>query len=164
MTWAQLVKNVYLAGDGVRVLGAMAPSGGQAAASSLFDLGLPFNKPTALAPCRDAAHVRARHRESLPWPHEQVAAIPDTTHLSLWSDYGRELRASVTDLMFARRETVPRHSPASVWDVVRADSAGLASQEIVAAASVTPIRVQAEYGAGSSETATDRVSEENSCG
>jgi NADPH-dependent 2,4-dienoyl-CoA reductase/sulfur reductase-like enzyme len=138
------VKKVYLAGDGVRVLGAdgAEAAGKLAATALLFDLGRPVDK----AQLRSLQTEMRRHvrfsrgiAKAFPWPHEQVAAIPDTTLICRCEAItAGELRTSVTDL---NSPEVNRAKAFSRVGMGRCQGrfCGLASQEIVAAANAAPI-------------------------
>jgi NADPH-dependent 2,4-dienoyl-CoA reductase/sulfur reductase-like enzyme len=138
------VKNVYLAGDGVRILGAdgAEAAGKLAAAALLFDLGLPIAKAEVRSlKAEMRRHVRFAQgiAKAFPWPHEQVAAIPDTTLICRCEAItAGELRASVTDL---HSPEVNRAKAFSRVGMGRCQGrfCGLASQEIVAAANAAPI-------------------------
>lgn len=76
------VKGLYLAGDGVRILGADGAelAGWLAAAACLFDMGLPAPDVTSdlrrLARCERFARALGR---AFPWPSAMVRAVPDET-------------------------------------------------------------------------------------
>jgi NADPH-dependent 2,4-dienoyl-CoA reductase/sulfur reductase-like enzyme len=76
------VRNVYLAGDGVRPQGADGAevSGRLAALAMLADLGLNVPRSDAPALRRERARMELFRRgiaTAFPWPHQLAAAIPD---------------------------------------------------------------------------------------
>lgn len=138
------VAGVYLAGDGVRILGAdgAEAAGRLAARAILADLG----RPPPEAETRRLLREMGRHTRfasgiarAFPWPHEQVARLPDATLVCRCEAItAGELRASVTAL------DAPEVNRAKAFSRVgmgrcQGRFCGLASQEIVAAASATPI-------------------------
>ncbi|RJG11675.1 FAD/NAD(P)-binding oxidoreductase [Massilia cavernae] len=76
------VPGIYLAGDGVRLLGADGAenAGRLAALAAMADLGLPVDS-ARLAGLRQAQQKMDRFRQGLleafPWPAQQAAALPD---------------------------------------------------------------------------------------
>jgi NADPH-dependent 2,4-dienoyl-CoA reductase/sulfur reductase-like enzyme len=78
------VKTVYLAGDGVRVLGAdgAEAAGALAALAVLKDLGRPVDAARVDALTRERAKMdrfRAGLAEAFPWPAQQAAHLSDDT-------------------------------------------------------------------------------------
>ena len=78
------VKTVYLAGDGVRVLGAdgAEAAGALAALAVLKDLGRPVDAARVDALTRERAKMdrfRAGLAEAFPWPAQQAARLSDDT-------------------------------------------------------------------------------------
>ncbi|GGZ31134.1 FAD/NAD(P)-dependent oxidoreductase [Asticcacaulis endophyticus] len=76
--------NVYLAGDGARILGARAAevSGKLAALACLKDAGAPVLDNEIMALRQDMAcwkRFATGLREAFPWPAEQAAKLPDET-------------------------------------------------------------------------------------
>lgn len=77
-------KQVYLAGDGVRVLGAdgAETAGALAALAVLQDLGRPVDASRVTALVRERSKMdrfRAGLAEAFPWPAEQAARLSDET-------------------------------------------------------------------------------------
>lgn len=138
------VANVYLAGDGVRVLGAdgAETSGKLAAQAVLADLGRPQPEDRTRRLLRDMErHVRFARgvAQAFPWPHDKVAAIPDETLVCRCEAItAGELRAAVTAL---EAPEVNRAKAFSRVGMGRCQGrfCGLASQEIVAAACRLPV-------------------------
>ncbi|MBJ3778542.1 FAD/NAD(P)-dependent oxidoreductase [Acuticoccus mangrovi] len=131
--------NVYLAGDGARLLGADAAetAGRLAACAMLADLGHRQDART-VARLQRAMKRHARFAEGVarafPWPHALAAELPDATLVCRCEAItAGELRASVTAL------GAPEVNRAKAFSRVgmgrcQGRFCGLASQEIVAAA------------------------------
>lgn len=98
------VRNVYLAGDGARILGAEGAenAGRLAAMSALADLGKTVDA-TRVATLRQAQDKMERFRQGLvqafPWPQEQAARLPDSAIVCRCECItAGELRRVVTDM------------------------------------------------------------------
>jgi NAD(P)H-nitrite reductase large subunit len=110
-------------------------------------------------------HVRFAHgiAKAFPWPHEQVAAIPDATLVCRCEAItAGELRASVTELYSPEVNRAKAFSRVGMGRC-QGRFCGLASQEIVAATSVAPIQGASRIrGQAPVKPLPVSVSEENS--
>lgn len=138
------VDNVYLAGDGVRLLGADGAevSGRLAALAALSDAGIKVSDPelrTLLAERRKHLRFARGIQKAFPWPARQVAALPDETLVCRCEAItAGELRRSAGAL------GAPEVNRAKAFSRVgmgrcQGRYCGQASQEIVAAARKTPV-------------------------
>jgi NADPH-dependent 2,4-dienoyl-CoA reductase/sulfur reductase-like enzyme len=138
------VANVYLAGDGVRILGAdgAEAAGALAAHALLSDIG----RPLPLEQARRLQRQLSRHARfargiarAFPWPWQQVASLPDATLVCRCEAVtAGELRGAVQAM---HAPEVNRAKAFSRVGMGRCQGrfCGLASQEIVAAACNAPV-------------------------
>ncbi|WP_134495276.1 NAD(P)/FAD-dependent oxidoreductase [Microvirga pakistanensis] len=139
------IRNVYLAGDGVRILGADGAevAGRLAAIALLSDLGWPIDQAkvrSLQAEMRRHVRFASGIAKAFPWPHEQVAAIPDRTLICRCEAItAGELRASVKDLFSPEVNRAKAFSRVGMGRC-QGRFCGPASQEVVAAANGAPIQ------------------------
>jgi NADPH-dependent 2,4-dienoyl-CoA reductase/sulfur reductase-like enzyme len=140
------VSGVYLAGDGVRILGADGAevAGRLAALAALRDLGLPAPPGYDLEVLRRGKRVMDRFRRGLalafPWPADLVANLPDETLVCRCEAItAGDLRRTATEL--DARE-VNRAKAFSRVGMGRCQGryCGMAGAEIVAAARSLPVQ------------------------
>ena len=135
---------LYLAGDGAKVAGARSAevTGELAALAALADLGLPTDASRRAALLADKsryARFAQGLAEAFPWPHELVAAVPDTAIVCRCEAVtAGTLRASVAT---AHAQEANRAKAFSRVGMGRCQGryCGHASVEIIAAARGVPI-------------------------
>lgn len=138
------VERVYLAGDGMRVLGADAAelAGQLAACAALADLGVivPASEPAGLRGRLQAmARFRAGLETAFPWPAHLAAALPDEALVCRCEAItAGEIRHSATDL---GAPEVNRAKALSRVGMGRCQGryCGLAAAEVLAAALGVPV-------------------------
>jgi NADPH-dependent 2,4-dienoyl-CoA reductase/sulfur reductase-like enzyme len=140
------VPGVYLAGDGMRVLGADAAEiGGKLAALALLkDFGLPV-KDEALARLRTEQARMERFRQGLaqafPWPAQQAAQLPDEAIVCRCEAItAGELRRVVCD-MGAREANRAKAFSRVGMGRCQGRYCGHAGAEVIAAAAGVPVEV-----------------------
>ncbi|WP_375197143.1 FAD-dependent oxidoreductase [Sphingobium sp.] len=137
-------EGIYLAGDGVKILGARAAeaSGKLAALAALSDFGLPVDGAAMTALRRDVAGYARFARglaKAFPWPAHQAAALPDEAIVC------RCEAVSAGDLRSVMRETgaieANRAKAFSRVGMGRCQGryCGLAATEIIAAQAKIPV-------------------------
>ncbi len=138
------VENIYLAGDGAKILGARSAevSGKLAALAALLDLGLPVDNSEMTALRRAVAGYAKFARglaKAFPWPADQAAALPDEAIIC------RCETVSAGDLRAVMRETGAKEANrAKAFSRVgmgrcQGRYCGLAAAELIAAEAHVPV-------------------------
>ena len=138
------VRGVYLAGDGVRILGAdgAEAAGRLAALAALQDLGHPVPADRVAALRRDCARMDRFRRglvAAFPWPAAQAAALPDDAILCRCEAVTvGELRRVARDMGASEANRAKAFSRVGMGRC-QGRYCGQAAAEVVAAASGRPI-------------------------